>query len=77
MGDKFNSNNKSADDREIKIDDSEAYTPVNPNINSAERRVYNLCSQIKDKIDSKEEYKMDHDDMDDVIHFALTQYSLK
>eukprot|EP00957_Ditylum_brightwellii_P128936 9836598-Ditylum_brightwellii.AAC.1 len=47
--DKFNSDDESADEGEIKIDDSEAYMPINPNFNSAERRVYNLHSHNKDK----------------------------
>eukprot|EP00957_Ditylum_brightwellii_P129278 9861895-Ditylum_brightwellii.AAC.1 len=48
-GNKFNSDGKSNDDGEIKTDDNEVYTPINPNINNAERQVYNLYSQNKDK----------------------------
>eukprot|EP00957_Ditylum_brightwellii_P165135 12573115-Ditylum_brightwellii.AAC.1 len=74
---KFNSDKESTDEGEIKIDDSEAYKPINPNINSTERRVYNLRSRKKYKTNHDGEYEMDRDDMDDITCFALTQYSLK
>eukprot|EP00957_Ditylum_brightwellii_P012953 978867-Ditylum_brightwellii.AAC.1 len=55
---------------------SKAYTPINPNVGPAERMVYNLRSRTKNN--SKDlSYNMDWEDFDNVVHFALTQYSLK
>eukprot|EP00957_Ditylum_brightwellii_P174957 13321590-Ditylum_brightwellii.AAC.1 len=59
------------DNGAIEIDGSEAYTPINPNMGPAERRVYNLRSRNKNN--SKDlSYNMDREDFDNVVHYALT-----
>eukprot|EP00957_Ditylum_brightwellii_P087208 6638010-Ditylum_brightwellii.AAC.1 len=74
--DKIKSNKEEMDNSAIKIDDSKTYTPINQNVGPAERRVYKLWSRNKNNNEDSS-FNMDQEDFNNVVHYALTQYSLK
>eukprot|EP00957_Ditylum_brightwellii_P009612 724568-Ditylum_brightwellii.AAC.1 len=67
----------SKDEGVIEIDEAKVYTPINPNVAPMEKRVYNLRSQKEKETEEEGKYDMSQDNFNDVVHFALTQYSLK
>eukprot|EP00957_Ditylum_brightwellii_P210343 15364857-Ditylum_brightwellii.AAC.5 len=65
------------DDGTIEIDKGKQYTPINPSVSSTEKRVYNLRSRKRQENESVKAYSMSREDLDTMMHFALTQYYLK
>eukprot|EP00957_Ditylum_brightwellii_P180206 13726812-Ditylum_brightwellii.AAC.1 len=61
----------------IEIDNNDAYTPINPSVSNTEKWVYNLRSRKGQDNEESKVYHMVREDLDDMVHYALTQYSLK
>eukprot|EP00957_Ditylum_brightwellii_P205326 15343367-Ditylum_brightwellii.AAC.1 len=74
---KLHSDDDEMDNSTIEINKGKEYTPINPSILSAEKRLYNLRSKKQQENKSGAAYAMSREDFDDVVHFALTQYLLK
>eukprot|EP00957_Ditylum_brightwellii_P005722 436452-Ditylum_brightwellii.AAC.1 len=73
----YNSNEESPDKGAIKIDNNEAYAPINLSVSNTEKQVYNLRNRKGQENEESKVYHMLREDLDDVIYYALTQYSLK